>query len=108
MIVMQDENLIPADEFCSNYNIEISFINALNEFGLIEVSTVEEREFIPSNQLSEVEKYIRLHYDLEINIAGIEAIAHMLERIKKLQQEMLQLHNRLRLYEHSLNSKGNS
>jgi hypothetical protein len=100
MIVMQNENLIPADELCSNYNIEISFINMLNEFGLIEVSTIEERDFIPSNQLSDVEKYMHLHYDLEINIAGIEAISHMLERIKNMQQEMLQLRNRLRLYEH--------
>lgn len=100
---MQDEKLIPADEFCSNCNIEISFINSLNEFGLIEVSTIEEREFIPSSQLSEVEKYMRLHYDLEINMAGIEAIAHMLERIKNMQQEMLQLRNRLRLYESAIN-----
>lgn len=96
---MQEKNLIPADEFCNNYNAEISFINSLNEYGLIEITTIEEKGFIPSGQLNDVEKYMRLHYDLEINMAGIEAIAHMLERINNMQKEMLNLRNRLRLYE---------
>lgn len=96
---MQEENLVPADEFCSHYNIEFSFINSLQQYGLIELTTIEERGFIPSDKLSDIEKFIHLHYDLEINIEGIEAISHILERMKNLQQELTSLKNRLRLYE---------
>jgi hypothetical protein len=49
--------------------------------------------------LQKLEKMVRLHHDLDINIAGIEAIAHLLERLEYLQDEMRTLKNRLRLYE---------
>jgi hypothetical protein len=42
---------------------------------------------------------IHLHHDLEINIAGIEAITHLLERVEQMQQNMKGLRNRLRIYE---------
>lgn len=96
---MENGNLIPADEFCTRYNVELSFINELNDHGLIEITSIEERYFIPSDRLNDLEKFIRLHYDLDINMPGIEAIAHMLQRIQNMQQEMMTLKNRLRLYE---------
>jgi hypothetical protein len=98
---MEEENLIPADEFCTNYEIEVSFIHSLQECGLIELTTIEQRGFIPSNKVAEIEKYLHLHYDLDINMSGIEAIAHMLERVKNLQQEVSSLKNKLRLYENN-------
>jgi hypothetical protein len=33
---MQEENLIPANEFCLHHNIEVSFIDSLKEYGLVE------------------------------------------------------------------------
>ena len=39
-----------------------------------------------------------LYYDLSINIAGIDAIHHMLERIELLQQEVRSLRNELEFY----------
>ncbi len=42
---------------------------------------------------------MRLHYDMEINVEGIEAINYLLQRMKTLQAEMVSLKNRLRLYE---------
>ena len=46
-----------------------------------------------------MEKISRLHDELEINVEGIEAITHLLERIENLQNEIASLENRLRLYE---------
>ena len=46
----------------------------------------------------ELEKYTHLYYDLSINIAGIDAIHHMLERIELLQQEVRSLRNELGFY----------
>ena len=97
--MMEDEILIPADEFCTHYNVEYSFIHLLQDYSLIQIVIREERAFIPQSQLTEIEKILRLHYDLDINIEGIEAITHMLNRIEHLQHEVEVLRNKLRLYE---------
>ena len=93
------ENLISAREFCEKYNVEISFIHSLKDTGLIEITTIDETGYIMSSQLQELEKIIHLHYDLDINIEGIETINHLLERIKDLRDEITMLRNRLRIYE---------
>lgn len=96
---MQTEYLIAVDEFCSNHNIEISFIGSLQKTGLIEFITIKETEYLEVDQLREIEKYIRFHYDMDINIEGIETISHMLQRISTMHDEITSLRNRLRLYE---------
>jgi len=96
---MADEILIPATDFCIHHNIEVSFIHSLQNHGLIELTTVESTGFINESQLQEIEKMIRLHYDLHINFEGIDAIRHLLDQIQNLQNEMTSLRNRLRLYE---------
>ncbi len=96
---METENLIPVQLFCTHHQIEFSFISSLSESGLIEVTTISETEYISKEQISELEKMIRLHYDLDINIEGIEAISHLLKRMDNLQGELTTLKNRLRLYE---------
>jgi hypothetical protein len=96
---MEKEHLIRADELCSHYNVEFSFINALQEYGLIEIITQEESYFIDYDQLQKLEQYTRWHYDLEINLEGIEVIEQMLERMKSMQNEIASLKNKLNLYE---------
>ncbi len=93
------EDLIPVNEFCANYNIEISFISSLRENGLIEIITIEEIEFIPADQLRKLEKIVSFYYELGINIEGIETITNLLQRINDQQEEITALRNRLRLYE---------
>ncbi len=96
---MQTEYLIPIDEFCASHSIEMSFINSLQKNGLIEITTIKETVFIDSEQLQQVEKFIRFYYDLDINLEGIETITHLLHRISAMQNEIISLRNRLRLYE---------
>jgi hypothetical protein len=96
---MQSDYLIAIDEFCAKHNIEISFISSLQQTGLIEITTIEETPFISAEQLRQVEQYIRLYYDLDINLEGIETITHMLHRMNTMQEEITALRNRLRLYE---------
>jgi len=96
---MQTEYLIAVDEFCANHNIEISFISSLQQTGLIEITTIKETGFIDAGQLQQLEKFIRLYYELDINLEGIETITHLLQRIKSLQDEIITLKNRIRLYE---------
>ncbi len=96
---MQTEFLVAVDEFCASHNIEISFISSLQQNGLVEIITLEQTGFIDAEQLPQVEKFIRFYYELDINIEGIETISHMLDRIRSMQDEIIQLRNRLRLFE---------
>ena len=96
---MQTEQLIPLTEFCAHYDIEFSFVNTLRDMGLIETVIVNEAGFIKIDTVSELEKFARLHYQLDINIEGIEAITYLLKRVRDMQQEITILKNRLRLYE---------
>lgn len=94
-----NDQLIPADLVCVQHKAELSFLYALQESGLIQVVLVEEQAFLPSDQMQVVEKFIRLHYDLEINLQGLEAISHLLQQVEQLQKENRRLHKRLQWFE---------
>jgi len=96
---MRTEHLIPVENLCSQYNIEFSFIDSLHEFGLVQLTKVEESRYIFPEQILELERMIRLHYELDINIEGIDAISHLLQRVDQLQDELRILKNRLNRYE---------
>ncbi|MBS1582873.1 MAG: MerR family transcriptional regulator [Bacteroidetes bacterium] len=96
---MSTEPLIPMDLYCRHEELDITFVQALTERGLIHVVMQEERSYIASDQLARLEQLARMHFDLDINLEGIEAISHMLERVDRMQQEMRALQERLRVYE---------
>lgn len=97
---MQTEEMILADEFCTHHHIELSFINSLEKSGLLEISIVEEKVFLPVSQLSHLERLVRLYYEMDINLEGIETITYLLQRMNDMQQQIVQLSNRLSRYEH--------
>ena len=96
---MKTEHLIPVEQLCSNYNIEFSFIDSLHEYGLVQLTKVEEVRYIIPEQIYALERMIRLHYELDINIEGIDAISHLLQRVDQLQDELRIMKNRLSRYE---------
>lgn len=95
---MQSE-LIIVREYCQKSHIEPDFIFLLEEGGLIDITIVEGERYLYSSQLHELERYSRMYYDLSINIEGIDAIHHLLNRVESMQQEIENLKNKLRLYE---------
>ena len=92
---MEHENLIPAKDLCVYHNIEYSFIHDLEDSGLISVTSVQKEMYIPEEEMQKVERFIRLHYDLDINVEGLETISYLLERMEKLQREIVHLKNRV-------------
>jgi hypothetical protein len=96
---MEMQEYIPVDIFCRQHGIELTVINSLQAFGLIEIFRVNEIEYVEHNHLAEAEKVVRLYSELNINPEGIDAIVNLLQRIKELQTEMQYLKNRLNLYE---------
>ncbi len=96
---MPDEEIIPIESFCSHYQVDQNFIETLESHGLISFSYQENQRYILRDDVVELEKYSRMYYELNINVPGIEALSHLLEKIKKLQQEAEYLKARLRIYE---------
>lgn len=99
---MENNNLVATTDFCGSHDIEISFINLLGEHGLVEIVSIEEKNYLQIDELKNIEKMVHLHYDLDINIEGIEAISHLLNRIDDLHQELTQLRNKLSFYDRQL------
>lgn len=96
---MEDDNLVRIDVICSHYEIEHTFVDALLDYGLIEVTVVEDNKFLDKSRISDLERWIHLHYDLDINFEGIDTIANLLERMNALQNELTEMKNKLLLYE---------
>ncbi len=80
-----------------SHGIDITFITALHQFGLLEIVVVENNQYLSNLQLKDAEKMIRLHYDLEVNFEGIDIINNLLARIENLQLELTAAQNKLRL-----------
>lgn len=92
-------DLIIVNEYCRICHIEPSFVFMLEKGGLIEIDNIEGENYLPTSQLNDLERYTRMYYDLSINVEGIDAIHHLLDRVKSMQEEINHLRNKLRLYE---------
>lgn len=88
-------NLIATTDICTYHEVEYTFINSLSEAGLVKLKVVNKTTYLPGSELQKLERMIRLHNELEINVAGIEAITHLLERVEQMQEEMRRLRNRV-------------
>jgi len=96
---MQNENLIPASLCCEQYEVELSFIQLLDQYGFIHVVSVNSEQYISIDELQTLEKFMRLHYELDINMQGIEAINFLLERVQIMQHEIAYLKSKLNVFE---------
>ena len=94
---MQNDLIIVSD-YCDKCHIDTSFIDLLEENGLIDLCREDGGRYLYVAQLPEVERYSRLYYDLSINMEGIDAIRHLLERVESLQSEVRRLEGELRFY----------
>ncbi|MBS1526244.1 MAG: chaperone modulator CbpM [Bacteroidetes bacterium] len=96
---MTNATLITAADFCSLHHVEYTFIDSLSEAGLVELTIVGQTAYVPDEQMPKLEKMIRLHHELEINVAGIGAITHLLQQLDDIREEMRMLRNKLNRYE---------
>jgi chaperone modulatory protein CbpM len=96
---MESEDMVLASEFCIHHNVELSLIYSLHKSGLVEIIKIEENTFLPVGELPHLEKLVRLYYEMDINLEGIETITHLLKRINELQQHIILLTNKLNEYD---------
>ncbi len=95
---MDNDTLIPVELFCSTCEVEMHLIDSLEESGLVQITVMQSHRFITQEQVGQLEKMVRMHEDLGINVPGLEAIHHMLERMEALQEELTLMRNRLRRF----------
>jgi chaperone modulatory protein CbpM len=96
---MEQEPYISIERLCSLHEIELTFFTHLHEMGRIKYVTVEKTPCIHRDTLTEVERMIRLHRDLEVNPQGIDVIMNLLERLEQLQHELNTTRNRLYFFD---------
>tara|TARA_R110002126_G_scaffold74398_7_gene185567 strand:+ start:73 stop:369 length:297 start_codon:yes stop_codon:yes gene_type:complete len=92
-------NLIPIDVLCVHYQVNDSFFKNLVSTGLLDLHIVEEVTYVHQDSLHEIEKIMRLHQELELNLEGVDVVLNLLQKINDLQNEIVVLKNRLALYE---------
>lgn len=88
---MENKEYISIEDCCTYYSVEASFVRELDEHGLIELTRINQAYSIDHDQLSLLEKYMHMHYDLDINMEGMEVISQLLQRIEGLQAEVRSL-----------------
>jgi hypothetical protein len=96
---METEQYIEIVEFCRSHEIEQSFLLELNEAGLVHITQADERQLLAFNELPRLERILRLHLELNINIEGIDAIQHLVKKVSALTRENRMLKNRLNAIE---------
>ena len=96
---MAVQNLVKIETLCAHYELDISFFDALDNIGLISIETKETIKFIEKDKIGEVEKMIRFHQDLNLNLEGIDVVFNLLQKVDELEQELQSVKNRLRLFE---------
>ncbi|MBD2699708.1 chaperone modulator CbpM [Spirosoma sp. BT702] len=96
---MQTTHLISVREFCRHHHIEITFVESLADNGLIETTIVEQIRYVEPEQLTRLEKFVRLHQDLSIHVDDLDVVSDLLDRVESLQEQVLHLQNRLFFYE---------
>jgi hypothetical protein len=96
---MNTENMILLQTVCSHYQVELSFFTHLSEIGLIEIEIIEQSPYIRENQIKDIERMIRMHHELEVNPEGIDVVFNLLQKIDRLEKDLITTRNRLKLYE---------
>lgn len=96
---MNSEKLILLDSLCNHYNIEMTFFYTLSEMNRITIKTIDKSLYVEENTLYEIEKMIRMHQELNVNTEGIDIVLNLLEKMDRIQNQLVSVKNRLRLYE---------
>jgi chaperone modulatory protein CbpM len=86
---------ISREELVEIYKIEITFFDELVEFGLLNVQTENEVRYLMYEDLPVFERFANWHYDLEINLPGLEVIDNMLQKMEHLKQRNRELIHKL-------------
>lgn len=96
---MQRTNYVSIQKLCFLYKVPASFINIISEYDFIEIIKINNVPHVHQNQIRTLEKIMRLHFDLDINMEGIDVVQNLLKQVDNMRREITVLKNRLNRYE---------
>jgi phage terminase small subunit len=96
---MEREEFILVSHYCEQTSTPMDFIDALRDYGIIEIQLFENQNYVAPTTIVEIERVNRLHHELGINLEGIDALNHILEKVIRLERELKVLRERLGIYE---------
>jgi chaperone modulatory protein CbpM len=88
---MKVEKYISIQTICQYYPIELGFLYNLEEYGLISLT----EEGITEDELTKLEKILRLHSDLSVNLEGIDIILELVDKMEQMKAENQMLKNKI-------------
>ena len=86
------------EQCISVYNISPEFLEEIISSGILTLSQTEGGGFVDEEAFHTLEELSRWHNDLEINVAGIEALYFMRQRMNELIRQNQLLRNNLDFY----------
>ena len=89
---------VTIQEFSSFHQVDIHLIEAFIQFGLLEPVDEDNQYCIREEDIEPLEAMVRLHAELDVNLAGLESIMHMRQRLLQLQSRVEELEGQLRRY----------
>ena len=95
---MKETELISIQQFCEIYNTPISFFDELFNYEIISFEVVDDAKHIYLEDINTVEKLMRLHYDLNINMEGLDVALNLINQINDLQEQINDLKRQLDFY----------
>lgn len=78
---------ISREELVKLYNIEIRFFDELEDYGLITIEKENNIKYLPYEDLDAFERFANWHYDLDVNLPGLEILQDMMKKLEYLQHE---------------------
>jgi hypothetical protein len=96
---MEHNNLVHIAHFCANCDIEYAFIQSLNSVGIIDIIIMDNHKYFSTDRLKDVERAVRIHHELDVNLEGIDVIFNLTKQINVLQNELKVANYRLKIKE---------
>lgn len=78
---------ISIQEIIQVYQIDSHFLDELIASELLHPETEDSVQYIVFEELTHLERFTNWHYDLEINLPGIEVIHKLLNQMEELRNE---------------------
>jgi MerR family transcriptional regulator/heat shock protein HspR len=83
-----DKDVKDIAEICRRLGIQPVELEAMEEEGLITLAALRDEKALPSDQLDRLEMILRLQRDLSINLAGIDVILEMRDKMIQMRKEV--------------------
>lgn len=94
-----EHKLIKFKDVCVHHKLDDVFITQIQEFEMVKIVLKNNIQYISTEEMPVIERVIRLHYDLNINMEGIEVIQQMRSRIENLQEMVHQLKQQIAIHQ---------